>query len=120
MRYEDDLEDVDVYDFFAAHAPNKIPYWFESAVVFPYPSAPEPDPSISDEAIAWRKDDCYDLDSMFEPNTPEREAAEAYRKAHYKWIVDSSRAEDKNKAHRYFAWRWYYAKMMIEHRKEEV
>lgn len=113
-------------NFFAAHAPEQIPAWFErmpadqiGMEILPAPKEPRredqifaDDPDLMREAESWRKDGTWDLEDS--TNERLREFAISWRKfwndrTHY----------DKNKAIRkYFAWRWYYAKMMINERPE--
>jgi len=105
-------------NFFAAHAPEQIPGWFKVENL-ELPEQPKyesevfsDDEKLRIEAESWRKDPIYDLDES--TNERLREFAIAWKK-HWSEMSQFRKNYDSR---RFFAWRWYYAKMMIQERPE--
>lgn len=109
---------MDLLNQFAMHAPSEIPAWFDAEnglFEFSYPvfTATEPQPpshlSAEDftELDAWLKDPCYDLGGVLKPIAAEWEGF---------WHAEVDYKDSKKLAYittRYFEWRFYYARMMI-------
>lgn len=94
-------------DYFAAHAPDQIPEWFTGPkspiVIPPMPSTDSLSEADAKTARGWLHGDIEDLPDhllFYGEAVVARGVAIEQKKA------------DEN-VRRYFAWRWYYAGMMI-------
>jgi hypothetical protein len=117
---------ITVRDYFAVHAPERIPDWFEH--IAPSKSLPPlPDPaalpdvvcdgrnSLRAWAAAWLRDPTFDLvtDEMLPDIRAAATAFEAEAKAHW----DAKRAWSiANQFERLVQWRYVYADAMLEGR----
>lgn len=92
-------------EFFAAHAPEEIPDWFECQEIPrpPYPKFPELTPEQSDKVNKWKCDPCYDLEDEF------LKYVQTKYEAYYQQL---KKVEKENVKIRYFQWRKYYGQMM--------
>ena len=124
--------------YFAARAPEEIPYWFH---VEPTKNPPEPKPAPEIEAAAkeWFGDGTTDFANAFVQNEilgetipgpagypilapmPRywrgyRDLAEEYETAFLAWRKTCAENELRDQERRYFQWRWYYGEQMYTHR----
>lgn len=94
-------------DYFAAHAPGKIPDWFKhqestrpNEVTWLQLTTPED----QETARAWMCDDSWDL--------PEH--LKWFQEAYIKYLEEKRLWERQNNESRFFQWRQYYAEQMVE------
>lgn len=102
-------------DWFAANAPLMIPTWFDCPKL-----AIEIAPAVDADKITdhdanklfciWRSDPVFDLAE----ERPELAEFVAQQEAHW---TSAREAERRQHEHRYIAWRWRYADLMIEARQ---
>lgn len=124
------MDEKTLLDYFAAHAPAEISEWFQPKDAYAKPTHPEPAPEIAGPAKAWLakawlRDTCYDFAGSFDKPDPShsycakyRPLAEQFESAVQAYEKQCAATEKANTEHRYFAWRWYYAEMMMNHREE--
>lgn len=100
----------DLLSYFAAHAPDNIPDWFQ-----PEPPADEPvDPwkkwSEAQQTL-WRR--YFDSAEEHDRTAPVEYFTLKSRRDHF---YDELKAwQDARDLHRYFTWRWFYAGRMCQH-----
>lgn len=104
-------EELTLRDYFAVHAPDDIPGWFEAtlspATMPPMPRWQDLDKVHQNTALSWINDGCFDL-----PNELEWFGKQVirHREAHVQ--------ESQRRMHaRYFQWRWHYADRMLAWRE---
>lgn len=106
-------------DYFAANAPAEVPDWFEHRKPpRDFPEMPRWFEVFGDEkdkrvARDWLDDPCFDLaDHVSDPERGRRFAGEvtASREGYAAWSL-------RDKAERYFQWRWHYAAAMLRTRE---
>jgi len=115
----------DLLDFFAGQAPNEIPAWFDPEPLHDskpkvptttYDFAKKHDPSDKDglhKTISdWYRDPCFDFDK----GTIERKFQDLMED----YYTDLAIWQNNNQMARYFQWRWYYAKMMLDEREKRI
>lgn len=122
------LDGMDEIAYFAAHAPEEIPYWFKVEPTTK-PEEPMPAPEIADAAKEW--DGTWEFAQSFdEHETPRetifaskpkhwigyREFAEKYEREYTEWDNACREIDLRDMERRYFQWRWYYGEQMAEHR----
>lgn len=95
-------------DHFAATAPD-MPSWFHCAPSRPRPVAPSPDDHLSDEK---RKEYRRAMNERWDDEDISPEVLEFMSK------VDEASAEidkwaQEQRSHKFIAWRWHYADLMI-------
>lgn len=107
-------EEANSLNFFAAHAPDEIPGWFEHA--------PPPEPAYNNVNIlhlsvenqrylnSWKNDPCWDLEDEF---SWYQDAINANIELMGGWLK-------KDQGERYFQWRVFYAKKMVEYLNREA
>lgn len=131
-------EGMDEIAYFAARAPEEIPYWFHVEPT-KKPPMPKPAPEIEAAAKEWLGDVTTDFANEFVQNEilgatipgpsgfpilapmPRywigyRDLAEEYESAYTKWRETIRVIEQEDSERRYFQWRWYYGEQMCEHR----
>lgn len=100
-------------DYFAMHAPMSIPDWFKGEYSGDMPRIPDA-PSHWGAAEAAQLSDLKAGIGFV--STARQEVAEFF--ALYLAARDKQNAwRDRQRERKYFAWRWYYADMMIAARK---
>jgi hypothetical protein len=128
------MDGMDEIAYFAAHAPNEIPFWFNVERA-KRPEEPVPAKEIEGAAMEWKRDAVTDfaeefneascgndlLPSSIQMPKPRywigyRKLAEEYEKAYNEWQKNCREIDQMDSERRYFQWRWYYGEQMAEHR----
>ncbi|MFX0135461.1 MAG: hypothetical protein ACFFDN_17590 [Candidatus Hodarchaeota archaeon] len=125
---------VDVYsegltllDFFASQAPNEIPEWFEHKELskpesfneYKFIKENDPDGDLRLNDILAYQDD-PEFNEFVEPTAEANGLINDIYK--HRKIAENKYLEwmKANQRFRYFQWRWYYAKMMLQERQNWI
>lgn len=98
-------------DYFAAHAPDKIPDWFKGEYAADMPI----EPVVPSSWSAAQSAEFSDLKEGMLLAAVSPEVADFYGT----WkLAHEQRAawRDRQRARKYFSWRWHYADMMLKER----
>lgn len=101
-------------EFFAAHAPEKIPEWFshKSSIRAIRPNTKISNPKLQHQCDAWRMGTIESLISFSDTNPKDRKLLKAYEaewKAYFGLLKEQMKSRREE---RYFAWRKHYGEMM--------
>jgi hypothetical protein len=107
----DDGQVITLLDYFAAHAPHEIPYWFKPSTPEydgpAFPKIPEGIPEEDRKMLeSWINDDCFDLEGEY---AWFQDAVKAYHQARKDY-------DHLCKTAAYYEWRWEYAQSMMTRR----
>lgn len=108
------MNDRDLRDYFAAHAPLPIPDWFKGDPGNNMPLIPDV-PTHFGAAQASQFVDLKHGVGLVAHASPE--VAEFYSR----WLIAKNKQsvwKDQQREKKYFAWRWYYANQMMASRRE--
>lgn len=115
-------EGMSLRDYFAAHAPDDIPFWFTGPDL-PEPPKPVPPPEIADYVRKWWFDnEPSDLVGFLPDDAPieHHEMADAFQNENVAHCDAIENRRNQLVIRKYFAWRWYYADMMIEEASRQI
>jgi hypothetical protein len=108
-------------DYFAARAPAEIPAWYDYRPRDPRPPNVPPFQMLPayllEAARAWINDPCYDLQDTASVGD-DKALLRAFTEAWDEQKLALEIYDAQKKVGRYFAWRWYYADMMLEARSK--
>jgi hypothetical protein len=119
------MDNISLFDYFAAHAPAEIPEWFKPSSTKAMPERPAPAPEIASAAEGWVKDPCFDFADAYKV----REYSDLFPERHYPLAVafelamqvyweECRRIAAENVELRFFEWRWAYAARMLAFKEQ--
>jgi len=124
---------IDLLAYFMAHAPTEIPEWFETESEAKIPMDPRHTQDfetlhadIKRLCLNWADDPSYDLDSIDSDTVKElsqraqmtpadtEDTLKSFQRAYESFNTQKKNAETSSASNRFFQWRLYYGKQMLE------